>query len=212
MHPTPAFRFTSTAELRAFASEHAFATISAMIDGRIAIAQAPMIADGERFLVHLSRANAIAKALPVAATAVVTGDHAYVSPDWYRVPDQVPTWNYESVEIEGELAATDEAMLREILIRESAIFEARIANKPPWTIDKLAPATLAAKLKGIVGVVLTPHVVRGTSKLSQNKAREDREGVIAALSASPRERERSVAERMRQRLACDDRATGPADR
>lgn len=156
MHPTPAFRFDSTDEMRAFVSEHAFATIAAVIDGRIAIAQAPIVVD-------------------------------------------------------GDLEPTDDALLSEILIRESAIFEGRIANKRPWTIDKLAPETLAAKMRGIVGVVLMPRALRGTSKLSQNKTREDREGVIAALVASPRERERNVAEAMRQRQDCDDAATGPAE-
>jgi predicted FMN-binding regulatory protein PaiB len=52
--------------------------------------------------------------------------------------------------------------------------------------------------------------VRGTSKLAQTKTTAERERVIAALAASPRARERSVAEAMRQRQACDDRATGPA--
>jgi len=181
----------------AFVAEHAFATLVATVDGRVIVAQAPLIVDGARCLLHLSRANAIAKALPVAAIAIVTGPNAYVSPDWYREGDQVPTWNYESVEIAGELAATDDDTLREILIRESASFEGRIADKRPWTIDKLAPATLAAKLAGIVGVALVPGDLRGTRKLSQNKSAADRAGVIEALSASPREADRAVAERMR---------------
>jgi transcriptional regulator len=197
MHPTPAFRWDDRAQMLAFVAEHAFSTLVATVDGRVIVAQAPLIVDGARCLLHLSRANAIAKALPVAAIAIVTGPNAYVSPDWYREGDQVPTWNYESVEIAGELAATDDDTLREILIRESASFEGRIADKRPWTIDKLAPATLAAKLAGIVGVALVPGDLRGTRKLSQNKSAADRAGVIEALSASPREADRAVAERMR---------------
>ena len=198
MHPTASFRWTDRDELRAFVAEHAFATITAVIDGRLVAAQAPMIVDGERFLLHLSRANPLARALPIAdALAIVSGPNAYVSPDWYRDADQVPTWNYESVEIAGALAATDEVQLREILVRESAVFEGRIANKPPWTIDKLQPATLAAKLKGIVGITLAPHELRGTRKLSQNKSEADRAGVIEALAASPHAADRAVAARMR---------------
>jgi transcriptional regulator len=197
MHPATAFRWEDHDELRAFVQEHAFATIVAAIDGRLAVAHAPLIVDGERCLLHLSRGNAIAKALPTAATAIVTGDHAYVSPDWYAEVDQVPTWNYESVELMGSLAPTDGELLHEILVRESAIFEERIANKRPWTIDKLAPATLAAKLKGIVGVTFDVHELRGTQKLSQNKPAADRDGVIEALGVSPVERERRVAARMR---------------
>lgn len=181
----------------AFVAEHAFATLVATIDGRLVAAQAPMIVDGARCLLHLSRANPIAKALPIAALAIVTGPNAYVSPDWYREPDQVPTWNYESVELDGELAATDEATLRDILVRESARFEGALANKRPWTVDKLQPATLAAKQKGIVGIALVPREIRGTRKLSQNKSPADRDGVIAALAASPHASDRAVAARMR---------------
>jgi transcriptional regulator len=197
MHPTSAFRWSDLEEMRGFVTEHAFATISAVIDGRLVAAQAPLIVDGKRFLLHLSRANPIAKALPVTALAIVSGPNAYVSPDWYDDADQVPTWNYESVEIAGTLAATDDDLLREILIRESVVFEGRIPNKRPWTIDKLQPETLAAKLKGIVGITLEPYGIRGTRKLSQNKSDADRAGVIEALSASPHAAERAVAARMR---------------
>jgi transcriptional regulator len=197
VHPATAFRWEDHDELRAFVAEYAFATIVATIEGRLVVAQAPLIVDGERCLLHLSRGNAIAKALPLEATVIVTGDHAYVSPDWYAEADQVPTWNYESVELVGSLAPTDDAMLHEILVRESAIFEERIPNKPPWTVDKLAPATLAAKLKGIVGVTFEVRELRGTQKLSQNKRAPDRDGVLEALAVSPVERERRVAARMR---------------
>lgn len=196
MHPTPAFRWDDPAAMRAFVAEHAFGTIVTVVEGRLVAAQAPLIVDGERFLLHLSRANAIARALPLAGLAVVTGPNAYVSPDWYAEADQVPTWNYESVEIEGELTATDEVTLRDLLVRESAVFEGRIAHKRPWTLDKLRPETLAAKLKGIVGVALAPRVLRGTRKLSQNKSPADRTNVIAALMASEREADRELAARM----------------
>jgi transcriptional regulator len=182
MHPTPVFRWEDRTEMLAFVAERGFATLTASVDGRLVAAHAPVIVvDHERVLLHLSRANPIAKALPLGALAVVNGPDTYVSPDWYREPDQVPTWNYVAVEIAGELVATDDAALRDILVRESAVFESRLA-KPAWTIDKLAPATLAAKLGGIVGIELRPHELRGTRKLSQNKTAADRAGVVAALA------------------------------
>ena len=48
------------------------------------------------------------------------GPDAYVSPDWYGAADQVPTWNYLSVEAEGPVAAMDEAGLVDLLDRLSA--------------------------------------------------------------------------------------------
>jgi transcriptional regulator len=197
MHPTPHFHWSERVEMLAFVDERAFATIAATIDERLVFAQAPVIVDGDRLLMHLSRANPIAKALPLRAAVLVGGADCYVSPDWYSEHDQVPTWNYVSVELRGELSAVDDAQLLEILRRQSAVFEGRIAGKPPWTLDKMTPSVIAAKLKGIVGVSLAIDDLRGTRKLSQNKSETARAGVAGALADSPREGDRTIARLMR---------------
>ena len=197
MHPTPHFHWSEREAMLAFVGERAFATIAAPLDGRVAFAPAPVIVDGDRLLLHLSRANALAKALPLRASVVVSGADCYVSPDWYDEHDQVPTWNYVSVELTGLLAAVDDAQLVEILRRQSALFEQRIDGKRPWTLDKMTPSVLAAKLKGIVGVSLAIEDLRGTRKLSQNKTDAARAGVIRALGDSPREADRTIARLMR---------------
>lgn len=193
VHPTPAFHWSSRTEQLAFVAERAFATVCTTIDGALVAAQVPVIVDGNRLLLHLSRANALASALPRPVLVVVTGPDAYVSPDWYADPHQVPTWNYVSVEIGGELVATDTETLVEILRRQSAVFEERIDDKRPWTLDKLPPETLTAKLKGIVGATLEIATIRGTRKLSQNKSEADRDGVASALEHSGRDADREIA-------------------
>ncbi len=177
----------------AFVGERAFATIAAVLDGAIAYAQAPVLVDRDRLLLHLSRANRLAKALPLRASILVASVDTYVSPDWYGEPDQVPTWNYVSVELDGELRATADAALLDIVTRLSAEHERRIAGKKPWTPDKMTPSVLAAKLKGIVGVTFSIDAVRGTRKLSQNKSESARAGIVQALADSPREADRTIA-------------------
>lgn len=180
-----------------FVGERAFATIAASIDGTLVFAQVPVIVDGDRLLLHVSRANPIAKALPLRASVMVAGADTYVSPDWYGEPDQVPTWSYVSVELDGQLAATDEAGLVDILRRQSAVFEARLPGKPPWTLDKMTPSALAAKLEGIVGATFTIERLRGTRKLSQNKTEAVRAQVARVLADSPHEADRTIARLMR---------------
>jgi len=180
-----------------FVAERGFATIAAVPGGSVKFAQAPVLVDGDRLLLHLSRANALAKAVPLRASVIISGADTYVSPDWYGEPDQVPTWSYVSVELDGMLAATDEPQLLDIVTRLSATFEGRIAGKGPWTPDKMTPAVLAAKLKGIVGLTLSIEAVRGTRKLSQNKSETARAGVAAALAESPHEADRTIARLMR---------------
>ena len=187
MHPTPAFHWTDRDAMLAFVRERAFATLFA---DRM-VAHVPLLVDGDSCLLHLSRANPLASALPVRVTAVVLGADAYVSPDWYAAADQVPTWNYVSVELEGLL---EEADVRAIVTRQSAEFEGRIAGKRPWTPDKMTPAVLEAKLRGIRGARLRVDALRGTRKLSQNKPDADRAGVSRALAASAREADRAIAE------------------
>ena len=197
MHPTPMFHWSDREGMLAFVGERTFVTIAATVEGTLAFAQAPVIVDGNRLLLHLSRANRIAKQLPLRASLIVSGPDTYVSPDWYGEPDQVPTWSYVSVELDGELVATDETQLLDILRRQSAVFEGRIAGKRPWTLDKMTPSVLAAKLKGIVGVSFAIEAIRGTRKLSQNKSESARAGVAAALSDSPYESDRTIARLMR---------------
>ncbi len=198
MHPAPIFSWDDRSGMLSFVAERSFATLAATIEGRIVVAHAPMIVDGDRCLLHLSRANPLGRAMPVRVTAIVHGPDAYVSPDWYAASDQVPTWNYVAVEIEGELAPIDDQALRAIVDQLSAEHEGRIDGKPPWTSEKMTPEVLSAKLRGIVGATLSIDVLRGTRKLSQNKDATDQAGVIAALAGGPDAGARAIAALMSQ--------------
>ena len=37
-----------------------------------------------------------------AVRLIVEGPEGYISPDWYGVADQVPTWNYVAVHLVGK--------------------------------------------------------------------------------------------------------------
>ena len=117
--------------------------------------------------------------------AVSLAAEAYISPDWYEAADQVPTWNYLSVEAEGPVAALDEGGLVALVDDLSAQEEARLAPKPPWTRGKMSPGRFEAMTRSIVGARLTVERLEGTTKLSQNKPDADRAGVIAALGDHP---------------------------
>ena len=102
MHPNPLFR-PDAAALLAEAERIGFAHIfAATADGPMVVhAPVTLHDDGLRF--HVSRANRIVRHLEGAAVvASVAGPHGYVSANWYAVPgDQVPTWNYQTIEIDG---------------------------------------------------------------------------------------------------------------
>ena len=168
MHPNRAFAWEDRDAMLALIADIAFCTIC--VDGP-ALVHAPVIVAGpDRLLFHISRGNRAAASLD-GKRAIVSclGPDAYISPDWYGVPDQVPTWNYLAVEAEGPLRRLDEDELAALLDDLSAAHEARLAPKPPWTRAKLTPARFAAMLNAIVGYELTIEDLRGTRKLGQNK-------------------------------------------
>lgn len=184
MHASPLFRLADEAALAAFVSERGFAMIAAAHDGQPLIAQAPVLLGGRRLRFHLARGNPVTAALldGAAAVAVIPGADAYISPDWYGIDDQVPTWNYQSVEVEGPVAALDEAGLIRLVDDLSAHFEARLAPKPPWTRAKMTPGRFEAMLPAIVGFEMTARRLEGVSKLSQNKPAEAIAQAAAALA------------------------------
>jgi transcriptional regulator len=183
MHPNPKFGWTDEAAMRAFVDNTAFAHIVTVADGRPIGAQAPLVnaSDGSvRF--HLSRANRLTGLLDGAPVlASVIGTHFYVSPDWYGTADQVPTWNYRLVEIEGVAHRLGEAELRDLLDRLSAVQEARLAPKPAWTTAKMDQARLDAMMRAIVGVAIEAPRFTGALKMGQNKPDHEIGGVITAL-------------------------------
>jgi transcriptional regulator len=185
MHPAKPFRETDPEQLAALVADVGLALIIGVADGRPLVAHAPVLLDGQRLRFHLSRANPLTAALETAAQAlaVVTGPQAYVSPDWYGLADQVPTWNYLSAEIEGPLRRLDGAEATMLLDDLSAAFEARLAPKPAWTRAKMSPGRFETMLCGITAFEMTVERLEGVRKLGQNKPVEAQAALAEALAA-----------------------------
>ncbi|MEO1551803.1 MAG: FMN-binding negative transcriptional regulator [Pseudomonadota bacterium] len=205
MHPNPSFRGQSLAQNLAFARARSFGVLTlGGPDGPLA-AHIPFVLNevGDGFEAHLVRSNPILRVLDAAQPAlmVVSGPDGYVSPDWYDVPDQVPTWNYIAVHLRGTLRRLPQTDLEPHSRALSAQFEARLAPKPAWTQDKMQAETLAKMQRMIVPVAFDIREVTGTWKLNQNKPDAVRQAAsaqvatgmgqelaqLAALMASPPE-------------------------
>ena len=140
MHPNPSFRQTSRSRNIAFVRERGFGIIAAAAEKEPLVSHIPFLLseDGELVEFHLVRSNPIARMrdAPIYARFVVHGPHSYVSPDWYGIENQVPTWNYVAVHLLGEVELLSADKLRDILERQSAYHENELASKPPWTVEK----------------------------------------------------------------------------
>lgn len=173
MHPNPIYHDADRAQNLDFARTRAFGVLA------VSTAEAPLIShvpfllseDGTSADLHLVRSNPITRVLksPQAARLAVSGPDGYVSPDWYGLADQVPTWNYVAVHLTGRLEQRPQDELLGLLDRQSAFYEARLLPKPPWHSDKMEPEALERMMRMIAPVRLSIETVEGTWKLSQNK-------------------------------------------
>jgi transcriptional regulator len=135
---------------------------------------------------HVARPNEQWRAEPVGeALVIVRGPDAYVSPAWYAAKAEhgrvVPTWNYVTAHVYGELVVHDDpAWVEDVVRRLTDRHEAGSAD--PWSVDDAPPAFVAGQLRAIVGVELRITRIEAKAKLSQNRSAADRAGVIAGLT------------------------------
>lgn len=186
MHPAAAFAWGDEAGMLAFIADVSFCTIFVPGCGG-AVVHAPVTVEGRALRFHVSRANRAAPMLE-AASALVSclGPDAYVSPDWYGTPGQVPTWNYIAVEGEGPLRCLSESELVAHIDTLGAAHEARLAPKRPWTRHEMAQGRFETMLRAIAGFELALTTLRGTRKLGQHKSPGERLGAAAGVAAAGR--------------------------
>ncbi|MAN98153.1 FMN-binding negative transcriptional regulator [uncultured Roseovarius sp.] len=178
MHPNPAFRQATAAYNLEFARARGFGILAVCSPEGPLMSHIPFLlnADGTQVEFHLVRSNPIARLLtgPLKARLAIEGPHSYVSPDWYGVEDQVPTWNYVAVHLVGEVMLQPQEGMRDLLDRQSAEFEARLAPKPEWRAEKMTPEVLDRMMRQIVPCAMRVDEIAGTWKLGQNKPEEVR--------------------------------------
>jgi len=175
MHPNRAFEWTDQEEMLEFVSAHPFAHIFTAADEGLFVVHAPvLVADGGKIWFHVSRRNRIAGHIADSRVLIsIVGREAYHSANWYASANQVSTWHYEAIEIEGDVREMSGDELVTLLDRLSDRMEAEYSPEQPWTRDKMEPGKFEAMTKAIVGFEVTPTAIRGTRKFNQHKEGDD---------------------------------------
>jgi transcriptional regulator len=204
MYTPPFFKQDHAASL-AFAEERGFGTVCAWNGARPIASSLPFYLSGAddgtvEVLFHVARQNPLAK-LADGTTSwllAVNGPDAYVSPDWYASPDQVPTWLYQSVHLTGTVRVLSDAELAVQIDALSAKFENWLLPKKPWTSTKMTPARLETMKKAIIGLVMKVEEVEGSFKLNQHKSEAEYAAVAGALEERTDTGSQQIAGLMRQ--------------
>ncbi|KAL2837845.1 transcriptional regulator PAI 2-type [Aspergillus pseudoustus] len=143
--------------------------------------------------------------------------HHYVTPKFYAetAPASAKaagTWNYAAVQVYGRARVffdsksqeTDEFLVRQ-LYALSEQSEKRImgftgteGREAPWNIDDVPVNYMNILKKGIVGIEVEVDRVEGKFKMSQEKPRGDREGVIRGFEGLGSEAADYIAKYVRQ--------------
>jgi transcriptional regulator len=188
MHPNRAFDWTNVQEMLDFVSEIAFAHIFTASDEGLFVVHAPVLIRNDRIWFHVSKRNRIAGHLDGRRVLIsVSGREAYHSANWYASQNQVPTWHYETVEIEGPARVMSQDELVELLDGLSEVHEGRHSPERPWTRGKMEPGKFEAMTRAIVGFVVDPAEVRGTRKFNQHKPGLDLDATIEGQRGAGRE-------------------------
>ena len=204
MYTPPMFKSDRAASL-AFAEARGFALACAWDGSKPVASPLPFYltfaGDGTpQAAFHVARHNPLVK-LADGTTSwllAVSGADAYVSPDWFVSPDQVPTWLYQVVHLTGTVRTLSDDELAEQIETLSAKFEARLLPKKPWLSSKMTAGRLEALKKAIVGLTMTVENIEGSFKLSQHKSDADFTALAGALATQPDADAQVIAGLMRE--------------
>ncbi len=130
---------------------------------------------------HVARSDPLARRLRERPEALVIfgAARAYVSPRWYP-NGGLPTYNYIAVHAHGRPRVIEQrdgvlAHLAEL----AAVHERRYER--PWTLADADQVLVEDLVAHIVAFTIEIETIQGKRKLSQNRAVEDRDGVVRGL-------------------------------
>jgi transcriptional regulator len=208
MYTPKAFEVTDLALLHAAMKQSELATLVTMTTQGLVATHLPLLLDetkGEYGTItgHVSRANLQWRESDPNAEALIIflGLDTYVSPNWYPAKQEngrvVPTWNYAAIHAYGRLTFFEDPewlriMVTELTKRHESSFPA------PWQVTDAPAVYIDSQLKAIVGFEFRILRLEGKQKFNQNRAVEDRLGVIEGLRGLGNERKTEVAELMEE--------------
>ena len=113
-------------------------------------------------------------------TVVVNGADHYISPQWYKERNLVPTWNYISVVAKGRISFTDDIdETKKCVDILTDVYEDK--DKREWE-NLNSTATLDKMIRGIVGIRIDVELVDAVFKCSQNRSDDSKKSLVENLN------------------------------
>jgi transcriptional regulator len=188
------FKITDESIAYDIIKEHGFATLISQQNGMPLATHLPLLLNKENTYLygHFARPNPQWKDIESQTVlAIFHGPHCYISPSWYETNQAVPTWNYVTVHVYGEVELVEEE--DEVMESLKDLVTKYEAPDSPYRLEDVDPKYLSGMNKGIQGFKLQITKIEGKAKLSQNHSTKRQERVIEQLEQSPREDELGIA-------------------
>ncbi|PGY06678.1 negative transcriptional regulator, PaiB family [Bacillus sp. OV166] len=162
--------------------EHSFATLFSQHNGLPFATHLPLILnkDNSYLYGHFARPNPQWKDIKnQTVLAIFHGPHCYISPSWYETNKAVPTWNYVTVHVYGEVELLeDEHELMNSLNDMVLKYEAPDSS---YNLKDVDGEFLAGMNKGVQGFKIKINKIEGKAKLSQNHSSERQKLIVNQL-------------------------------
>lgn len=126
---------------------------------------------------------------------IVQGIDHYISSTWYD-HENVPTWNYLSVHVTGDVEIQTGADALDNIKR--LMDELEPPDQSSRSMDKLDPERVSRHMRGLVALRMKIDKVEGAKKLSQNRDEANYRKVISELETLNNPRSMRMAEEMRR--------------
>jgi transcriptional regulator len=156
-----------------FINEHSFGTLISTIKGKPYATQTPFLAELDNnqeitLFGHISTHNEQKDSLleKSEVICVFNGPHSYISPSWYVEPN-VPTWNYKTVQLTGEINIKSGKDAMDIMEKMVNHYERGMIK--PVKISDIPLSILNEDIEGIHVFEIKVTEVAASFKLSQNK-------------------------------------------
>ncbi|MDG6986123.1 MAG: FMN-binding negative transcriptional regulator [Nitrososphaerota archaeon] len=202
------FKEDNVEVLQAEVNRISFGTIITTGPAGIMASRVPMLIDPSKgrlgtLFGHMARGNPQWRESSAGeGLATFMGPDAYVTPNWYPTKEEdgktVPTWNYIEVQVRGPVSFfEDPKRLLEVVTDLTDHHES--GSEKPWSVSDAPADYISRELRSIVGFEMPVSTIEGKWKLSQNRVKEDREGVRLGLVKRNRPEDASVSREMQAR-------------
>jgi transcriptional regulator len=174
--------------------KNSFATVFSTHKGRPYASHLPLILNREKEEIygHFARPNPQWSDIEKQEVLIIfQGPHSYISPSWYETATAVPTWNYVSVHVYGEveILKSDEELIDTLCTMVKTYEE----PNSTYNLDNVDSKYIDGLSKGIAGFKIKINSIEGKMKLSQNHPSERQERVIEQLEKVQSENARQIA-------------------